>query len=101
MNELYAGDFSLFRNHFCPTFKLSHKELRKSRQRRIYEPLPKTPYQRLIESPYVETHTKEHLRATHFCIDPVTLKRNIERRMKDILSLIVTLDKATIVYAAA
>jgi hypothetical protein len=101
MNELYAGDFSLFRNHFCPTFKLSHKELIKSRQRRVYEPAPKTPYQRLMESPHVPACSKDKLASVHSSVDPVTLKRSIDRKMKEILSLIITLDKATVLYAAA
>ena len=51
MNELYAHDWSQYTNHFKPTFKLLKREKKNGKTRRIYEEQPKTPYQRLLESP--------------------------------------------------
>lgn len=83
MNKLYTNDFSLFRNHFFPTLKLDEKVMVKSRYKRIYGD-PKTPYQRVLESPHVSEETKQKLADIHNQLDPIQLRRNIEAQMKDI-----------------
>ncbi|MDR0307246.1 MAG: ISNCY family transposase [Chitinispirillales bacterium] len=49
INSLYANEWSIYQNLFCPSLKLKHKERFKSKYIKIYDQ-PKTPYQRLIES---------------------------------------------------
>ena len=51
MNDLYAQEWSGLTNHFRPTFKLLKRDKRGSKTVRVYEPLPQTPYQRLLDSP--------------------------------------------------
>jgi hypothetical protein len=40
-----------------------------------------TPYQRVMESPLVDTTTKAHLRAQYLTLNPAALKRQIEREL--------------------
>ena len=49
---------------------------------RVYEPTPKTPYQRLLASPDIPEAPKEALRAQHAKLDPFDLKKNIEIKLK-------------------
>jgi hypothetical protein len=57
INDLYANEFSLLRNHFCPTMKLDQKVMIKTRYKRLYGD-PLTPYARVMASPAVEPGVK-------------------------------------------
>ena len=87
INSLYANQWSRFQNHFCPTMKLKQKLRINSKYYKKYE-TPKTPYQRLIESPYVSTESKKTLENLHQTLDPFKLKRQIERQLKDIFRMV-------------
>lgn len=82
MNDLYGREWSQFTNHFKPTFKLLRREKRDGKTKRIYESAPKTPYQRLLESPDIPEATKARLRAEHTTLDPFALKKSIEAQLK-------------------
>jgi hypothetical protein len=86
INDLYTREWSLFQNFFCPTLKLESKVRINSKYRRKYEE-PKTPCQRLLESPHVSPEAKELLRRTLAPLNPFRLKRGIERRLKIIFNL--------------
>jgi hypothetical protein len=85
MNDLYRNELNLYLNHFCRTFKLSQKIAIKSRYRRIYGE-PVTPYERVLDSPHVADDIKQRLEALHATLDPVALKREIERKLAKIYS---------------
>ena len=70
MNDVYKNEFSLLRNHFYPNLKLQEKLRINSHYRRKYD-LPKTPYQRVIEHPSVNSKTKEKLKKLHMSLDPI------------------------------
>ena len=61
MNDLYANEFSLLRNHFFPTLKLVEKVLVRSRYKRVYDE-PRTPYARVLASSQVSDEVKRQLR---------------------------------------
>ena len=82
MNELDAVELSQFANHFKPTFKLLEREKKEVRTKRVYEATPKTPYERLVESPDIPEAKKRELRDRHAEIDPFELKKNIEIKLK-------------------
>jgi len=82
MNDLYAKEWSQFTNHFKPTFKLLRREKQEGKTKRIYESVPKTPYQRLLESPDIPEATKARLQAEHAVLDPFALKKSIEAKLK-------------------
>ena len=61
--------------------------------KRIYEPKPKTPYQRLLESPEIPEATKARLRAEHAALDPFALKKNIEAKLRKFFTALGNLNR--------
>ena len=51
LDDLSAHEWSQFTHHFKPTFKRRKREKQDGKPKRRYETTPKTPYQRLLESP--------------------------------------------------
>ena len=87
INSLYAKQWSRLQNHFCPTLKLLEKKRINSKYYKKYES-PRTPYQRLIESPDISEESKGTLRKQHQSLDPFKLKRQINRQLKAIFKLV-------------
>jgi hypothetical protein len=87
INDLYINEWSLLKNHFCPTLKVKKRIFLKTRCRRLYG-APKTPYQRVLESADVSEQNKEALRAVHASLDPFTLKNVVHRKQKAIFQLL-------------
>jgi hypothetical protein len=93
MNDLYAQEWSQFTNHFKPTFKLLKREKKDGKTKRVYEPKPKTPYQRLLECADIPAATKVTLRAQHVKLDPFELKKNIEIKLKKFFTALGNLNR--------
>lgn len=93
MNDLYANEWSQFTNHFKPTFKLLRREKKDGKTKRIYEKSPQTPYQRLLASPDIPEATKEKLRAEHAKLDPFTLKKRIEEKLRKFFTALSNLNR--------
>lgn len=93
MNDLYAKEWSLFTNHFKPTFKLLKREKQGGKTKRLYEAKPLTPYQRLLASPEIPETTKAKLRAQHAQLDPFALKKNIELKLKNFFTVLGNLNR--------
>jgi hypothetical protein len=93
MNELYAQEWSQFTNHFKPTFKLLKREKQEGKTKRIYEPQPQTPYQRLLGSADIPEAIKAKLRTEHARLDPFALKKSIELKLKKIFTALGNLDR--------
>jgi len=93
MNDLYANEWSQFTNHFKPTFKLLRREKNAGRTKRIYEAAPQTPYQRLMASADISEQRKAKLRAEHAAMDPFTLKKNIEVKLKKFFTALGNLNR--------
>ncbi len=83
MNDLYRNEWSLLQNFFCPTLKLKHKERINSKYQRKYHP-PATPYQRLMESEYLDQNAKNELKARYQTLNPFTLQQRIQKKLKRI-----------------
>jgi hypothetical protein len=99
MNDLYAQEWSQFTNHFKPTFKLAKREKKNGKTKRVYETTPKTPYQRLLESPDIPAATKAKLRAAHATLDPFELKKIIEIKLQKFFTALGNLNReATKLY---
>jgi len=77
LNVLYEH-YRLYVNFFLPVTKLSGKERVGSRLKRTFDD-PKTPYQRLLDSPDVPGAAKAALRKTYNSLDAVKLHREILR----------------------
>jgi len=93
MNDLYANEWSLFTNHFKPTFKLLKREKKNGKTKRIYEQKPQTPYQRLLDSPEIPEATKARLRAQHATLNPFALKKSIEAKLRKFFTALGNLDR--------
>ena len=87
INKLYAKHWSLLQNYFLPSFKLIEKKRINSKYYKKYE-TPRTPYQRLIESPHVSEESKCTLRKQHQSLDPFKLKLQINRQLKEIFRMV-------------
>lgn len=83
MNDLYRNEWSLLTNHFHPTRKLLKKTRTRSKYKKTYDQ-PRTPYQRVLESPYVHETQKVRLKATHDRLNPFKLTKEIQRKLKAI-----------------
>ena len=68
--------------HFVAVRRTVEKEKVRSKYRRTYEKNPKTPYQRILEHPAVAEEVKEKLRREHDALNPLILKREIEKRLQ-------------------
>jgi hypothetical protein len=86
INDLYANEWSLFQNYFCPSFKLEKKEKINSKYHRRYG-VPQTPHQRLMDSPDISPETKRELQRTFNSLDPFRLRGRIEKKLRAIFNL--------------
>jgi len=85
INDLYKNEWSLFNNYFCPTLKLKGKTKINSRYVKTYEP-PQTPCQRLLASEHIHPAAKNNLQEVYNSLNPFTLKRRIEDKLKLVFS---------------
>ena len=69
------------------------REKQAGKTKRIYEPQPQTPYQRLLASPDIPEATKAKLRAEHAGLDPFALKKNIELKLKKFFTALGNLNR--------
>lgn len=73
--------------HFVAVRRMLDKEKVFSKYHRIYEKTPKTPYQRILEHKDVTKDVKEKLRAEHLKLNPLILKREMEKRLKKVYDI--------------
>jgi hypothetical protein len=83
MNDLYTQEWSLFHNFFCPSVKLLEKKLVAGKAHKKYDS-PKTPYQRVLESPYIAASVKRSLKEQFVRLNPFKLRKSIENKLKTI-----------------
>lgn len=83
MNELYTGALRDYTNFFQPVQKLLNKKRVGSRVVKRYD-RAKTPYQRVLESEEVSVEIKEELKKHYMSLNPVVLRREIERGLERI-----------------
>jgi len=88
MNELYSN-LSLYLNYFHPAMKLKSKERIGSRVKKRYD-IPKTPYQRVLESPEVPEQYKENIKQTYAGLNPAGLHREITKLQNKLMKIIFT-----------
>lgn len=86
MNELYDV-LARYLNHFQAVRRTLSKERVGAKYKRRYEKKPQTPYQRMLAHPAVSEEVKERLRIEHGQLNPLLLKREIDRLIAKILKL--------------
>jgi len=86
LNNLYTREWRLFHNFFCTSVKLVAKERIGSKTIKRHDP-PKTPYQRIIDSPYIQESVKRSLSKQLENLNPFLLRKIMDKKMKIIFSI--------------
>jgi hypothetical protein len=87
LGEVYKYLCPLY-NYWYPSFRLIDKEKREDgRYKKVYEKEPKTPCQRLLESPLVSEESKAELRRRKSGSDPVVLNNSLNRAVERLLKV--------------
>jgi hypothetical protein len=84
LNDLYAKEWSQFRNFFCPTMKHLRTGIEGSRKKRVYGK-PMTPFERLKTCPRVDPKEIVRLEKLKAKLNPFRLKRSIEKKLRRVL----------------
>jgi hypothetical protein len=87
INDLYENEWRLYQNHFIPTMKCIEKVKINSKYRKRFD-TPKTPYQRILECGDVTKKAKQQLQKEHKKLNPFELKRQIEKKLKQIFKYV-------------
>jgi hypothetical protein len=83
LNELYTSEWMLYHNFFCPSVKLLEKKRVASKVIKKYDK-PKTPYQRVLESKYVQAYKKRILKEQFRELNPFKLRKAMDRKLNKI-----------------
>jgi hypothetical protein len=83
LNALYTNEWRLFHNFFCPSMKLIAKERIGSKTLKRHDS-PKTPYQRIMESPHIGKTVKTALTNQLRTLNPFVLREAMESKLKEI-----------------
>ncbi len=83
MNDLYRSEWRLYHNFFQPSVKLIEKKVVASKTVKRYDKA-KTPYERVLESKYVDQKVKRALKEQFETLNPFHLRKAIEAKMKKI-----------------
>ena len=81
MNQIYKDKFNLLSNFFIPQLKSKQVVRVGSKYKRTYD-IPKTPYQRLIESPELSVYEKDKLKSQYEKLNPLQLKKELNFELK-------------------
>ena len=82
--QLYEP-LDLYTNFFQPSMKLKSKERHGARVTKKYHQA-RTPYQRVLESSFIDEQTKQQLRQRYQLLNPAQLKRQLERWQRKLLA---------------
>ena len=80
INSLYRKELRLYKNFFQPVMKLKEKIRDKGKVHRKYD-IPKTPYQRIMESEKIPEENKKELSKLYQRLNPAELKRKIDEKI--------------------
>jgi len=81
LNDLYTQEWRLFHNFFCPSVKLLQKDRIGSKTLKHHDS-PKTPYQRILESPLISPQMKQSLSKQLASLNPFVLRKTIDEKLK-------------------
>jgi hypothetical protein len=86
LNDLYTKEWRLFHNFFCSSVKLISKKRVGSKTIKHYDS-PKTPYQRIMESPHIQESLKRTLTKQLDNLNPFLLRKIMNKKLKKIFSI--------------
>ncbi len=84
--DLHTNELPLYKNFFQPVMRLKSKERINGRIKRAYD-IPKTPYERLMQSKEISQTKKRQLTKRYNSLNPAQLKRNIDAKLKKLHAL--------------
>jgi hypothetical protein len=84
LNDLYTTEWRLYFNFFIPSAKLIKKERVGSKVIKKYDQ-PKTPFQRIKDSSYIDQETKTELQKQFEQLNPFDLQKKMSNKIKRIL----------------
>ena len=87
MNDIYTNEWSLFFNFFIPSSKIIAKN-RTGEKIIKKQDLPKTPFQRILETKDIAKKTKYYLGNVYKSLNPFLLQKSIILKINNILKLI-------------
>jgi hypothetical protein len=87
MNHLYRQEWRLYHNFFLPSVKLMEKKLVDGKTMKRYDQ-PKTPYQRVLESPHVLASVKRSLKEQFETLNPFRLRKTMEHKLNTIFKIL-------------
>jgi len=87
MNHLYTQEWRLYHNFFLPSVKLMEKKLVDGKAMKRYDQ-PKTPYQRVLESPHVSASVKRSLKEQFETLNPFRLRKAMEDKLNTIFKVL-------------
>lgn len=73
--------------HFVAVRRMIGKAKDKSKYRRVYEKVPQTPYQRILEHSNVSEENKKKLILEHQKLNPLLLKQEMTKRLKKVYDI--------------
>lgn len=85
--NVYYDCLTPYLMHFVAVRRMTGKEKDGSKYRRVYEKIPKTPYQRILEHKDVSPAVKEKLEQEHARLNPLLLKKEMEKRLKKVYDI--------------
>ena len=85
MNEIYDLSNSL-KNFYTPCLKLKKKERVGSKVKKKYD-VPKTPYQRLLDSGQLTLKQEQILRERKEKLNPFKLQKELEEKLRKFFSI--------------
>jgi hypothetical protein len=86
MNDLYTQEWRLYHNFFIPSVKLVEKKLVDGKAIKRYD-TPKTPYQRLLESPFIAASVKRALKEQLETLNSFQLRKAMDKKLKAIFAV--------------
>ena len=86
LNDLFRNEWRMYHNFFMPSVKLLEKKQVAAKTIKRYD-VPKTPYQRTIESLNVEASVKRALKEQFKTLNPFQLRKAIDAKLKKIFAL--------------
>jgi len=86
LNDLYSSEWRLYFNYFIPSMKLIAKKRMGSKTEKIHD-IPKTPFQRVIQSKQVSNQIKQNLKKQHKNLDPFHLQKIMSQKIKNIINI--------------
>lgn len=86
LNDLFTTEWRIFHNFYCPSAKLISKDRVGSKTIKKHD-RPKTPYQRVMESPSVDAYHKRGLEKILEESNPFLLREAMDRKIKKVFEV--------------